>query len=440
MENFTGMIDRFLVPVASKLNNQRHVAAVRDAFMYIFPLTIASSIVILINNLFFSPDGFIARVLRLENFFPNLSEAQAVLASAANGTIGIMALFIAFTVAYLLAKENEGDELLTGLTSLSVFMIMYPAPFASDTVNAVETTYLGAQGLFVAIIISCIIGELLPKLASTKKLQVKMPELVPPAVSRSFSAMIPMVLVIMGASILNYIILRFAPGGLNELIYSTIQTPLRNLGGNIFGVLLIALIQNILWVVGIHGPNTLNAIRSAIFTEADQMNLLFINEGGSLNDVPYKETWVMLNDAFANMGGSGMTLGLIIAIFVASKRSDYREIAKISFVPGLFNINEPLIFGLPIVLNPILAIPFILTPIVNILIGYLATVVLQIIPPVAIGVPWTTPGPLIPFLGTGGNFLALLIGLICLVVSILIYLPFVIASNRAADKELLIQK
>src|SRR5699024_800115 len=130
------MIDRFLVPVASKLNNQRHVAAVRDAFMYIFPLTIASSIVILINNLFFSPDGFIARVLRLENFFPNLSEAQAVLASAANGTIGIMALFIAFTVAYLLAKENEGDELLTGLTSLSVFMIMYPAPFASDTVNA----------------------------------------------------------------------------------------------------------------------------------------------------------------------------------------------------------------------------------------------------------------------------------------------------------------
>src|SRR5699024_4374548 len=112
-------------------------------------------------------------------------------------------------------------------------------------------------------------------------------------------------------------------------------------------------------------------------------------------------------DAFANMGGSGMTLGLIIAIFIASKRSDYREIAKVSFVPGLFNINEPLIFGLPIVLNPILAIPFILTPIVNILIGYLATVVLQIIPPVAIGVPWTTPGPLIPFLGTGGNFLAL---------------------------------
>src|SRR5699024_2357312 len=322
--------------------------------MYIFPLTIASSIVILINNLFFSPDGFIARVLRLENFFPNLSEAQAVLASAANGTIGIMALFIAFTVAYLLAKENEGDELLTGLTSLSVFMIMYPAPFASDTVNAVETTYLGAQGLFVAIIISCIIGEFLPKLASTKKLQVKMPELVPPAVSRSFSAMIPMVLVIMRASILNYIILRFAPGGLNELIYSTIQTPLRNLGGNIFGVLLIALIQSILWIVGIHGPNTLNAIRSAIFTEADQMNLLFINEGGSLNDVPYKETWVMLNDAFANMGGSGMTLGLIIAIFIASKRSDYREIAKVSFVPGLFNINEPLIFGLPIVLNPIL--------------------------------------------------------------------------------------
>ena len=140
------------------------------------------------------------------------------------------------------------------------------------------------------------------------------------------------------------------------------------------------------------------------------------------------------------MGGSGMTLGLIIAIFIASRRKDYRDIAKLSFVPGLFNINEPLIFGLPIVLNPILAIPFILTPVINIIVGYVITIVLNWIPTPAIGMTWTTPGPLMPFLGTGGNILALFFGFVCLGISILTYLPFVIASNKvglnaAAERE-----
>ena len=133
------------------------------------------------------------------------------------------------------------------------------------------------------------------------------------------------------------------------------------------------------------------------FTEQDLANLDFINQGGSLWDVPYKETWGVLNDMFANMGGTGMTLGLIIAIFIASKRPEQREIAKMSLVPGIFQINEPMIFGLPIVLNPIMIIPFILTPMVNILVGYFVTVVWPIMPTPAIGVPWTTPESLISF-------------------------------------------
>lgn len=435
MEQFNAVIERTLVPIATKLNNQRHVAAVRDAFMYIFPLTMASSLVILINNLIFSPEGFLARLLHLPSFFPNLEKAQAVLASAANGTINIMSLFIAFTVAYLLAKTLNGDDLLTGLTSVGCFMIFYPEPFTVKDTTVMSTTYLGAQGLFVAMITACLVGEFLPKLFRQKRLQIKMPDMVPPAVSRSFSGLIPIIIVIGFCAVLNFVILQISPDGINGLIYSTIQTPLRDLGGNIFGVLFIAFIQNLLWTVGIHGPNTLNAIRSTIFTEQDLANLKVINETGSLKDIPYHETWGMLNDAFANMGGSGMTLGLLIAIFIASRNSQYREIAKLSFVPGLFNINEPLIFGLPIVLNPIMIIPFILAPMVNILIGYLATVVFQIIPSAAYSVPWTTPGPLIPFLGTGGNILALIIGLVCLIISTLIYLPFVIASNKVLAKE-----
>jgi PTS system cellobiose-specific IIC component len=204
----------------------------------------------------------------------------------------------------------------------------------------------------------------------------------------------------------------------------------------VFGVLILAFLQTLLFSVGIHGPNTLNAVRSAIFTEQDLANLEFINNGGSLWDVPYKETWGVLNDMFANMGGTGMTLGLIIAIFIASKRADQREVAKMSLVPGIFQINEPMIFGLPIVLNPILIIPFIITPMANILVGYFATVVFKIMPTPAIGVPWTTPGIINLFLGTGGNIMGAVVGVVCLAVSVLIYLPFVIASNRAQKIEI----
>lgn len=436
MDKMNSILDKTLVPMATKLNNQRHVAAVRDAFMLVFPLTIASSIVILVNNLLFSHDSFIVQLFNLSKFFPNLDAAQRVLTPVANGTINIMSIFITFLVAQILANYFKADSTLVGLTSIAVFMILYPTPFSANEVNVITTQYLGAQGLFVAIIVGCLVGEFLPKLFKYKKLQIKMPEMVPPAVSRSFSGMIPIVIVVATAAIFSFLISLVAPSGINELIYTSLQAPLRDLGGNVFGVLILAFLQTLLFSVGIHGPNTLNAVRSAIFTEQDLANLEFINNGGSLWDVPYKETWGILNDMFANMGGTGMTLGLIIAIFIASKRADQREVAKMSLVPGIFQINEPMIFGLPIVLNPIMIIPFIITPMANILVGYFATVVFRIMPTPAISVPWTTPGIINLFLGTGGNVMGLIVGILCLAVSIIIYLPFVIASNRAQKIEL----
>ena len=429
MQKFNDLLDRSLVPIATRLNNQRHVAAIRDAFMLIFPLTISSSLVILVNNILFSNDSFIVQLFQLSKIFPNLESAQQVLASVANGTINIMSVFIAYLVAQLLAKHFDADATLVGLTSVAAFMILYPTSFSVDGVNAISTQYLGAQGLFVAMIVACLVGEFLPKLFKVKRLQIKMPDMVPPAVSRSFSGMIPIVIIVAVTALINFLVLMIAPEGINELIYKGIQSPLRDLGGNVVGVLILAFLQTLLFSIGIHGPNTLNAVRSAIFTEQDLANLDFINQGGSLWDVPYKETWGVLNDMFANMGGTGMTLGLIIAIFIASKRPEQREIAKMSLVPGIFQINEPIIF------NPIMIIPFILTPMVNILVGYFVTVIWPIMPTPAIGVPWTTPGIINLFLGTGGNAVAAIVGVVCLAISVLIYLPFVIASNRSQKIE-----
>ncbi|WP_195480268.1 PTS sugar transporter subunit IIC [Lactiplantibacillus plantarum] len=437
MNGFNVFMEKHIVPFAVKLNEQRHVAAIRDAFMYTFPITMAASLVILINNLVFSKTGFIAQILFLPKFFPHLENAQKLLTSVTNGTMNILSIFIAYLVARNLAKYFKADDMLVGMTGIACFMILYSPSIIKDGVTYLPMTYLGAQGLFVAMIVGGLVGEFLPRLTRIKKMQIKMPEMVPPAVARSFNGLIPIVIMIMLFSMLNYGLSLISPQGINDIIYKSIQTPLTHIGVNLFGVIIIAIVQNLLWLVGIHGPNTLNALRSVIFTEADLKKQTFINAHGTAWGVPNRATWSVLNDVFANMGGSGMTLGLIIAIFLVSRRKDYREIAKLALVPGLFNINEPLMFGLPIVLNPIMAIPFVLTPVINILVGYTVTVIFNWIPTPAFGLTWTTPGPLMPFLGTGGNWLGLIIGFVCLGISVLTYMPFVLAANKmmAADSQ-----
>ena len=401
MEKFQAGIERFLVPIAAKLNSQRHICAVRDSFILSFPLTMAGSLMVLLNFVFLSPDGFVAKLLKLESIIPNFAEYQNIFSPVLRGSADILAIFIVFLVARNLAKTLKADDLLTGLTAVSVYFIIYPDYVGVDNVNHLTTKFLGSQGLFVAIIVGLVVGELMAILSKSEKLEIKMPEQVPPAVARSFKVVI--------------------------------QSPLTKLGQNVGSVIVLAFICQILWAMGIHGPNTIAAVRDTMFAEAVNSNVLYAAQHGTAWGAPFPVTFNGLFDAFGAYGGSGATLGLVIALILFSKAKDQKSIAKLSLAPGIFNINEMVIFGLPIILNPIYIIPFVLAPIVNIIIGYSATCIFKIIPPVAYGVPWTTPGPLIPFLGTGGNVLALLIGVLCLAVSVLIYAPFVIAAGKASQ-------
>lgn len=433
MEKFQAGIERFLVPIAAKLNSQRHICAVRDSFILTFPLTMAGSLMVLLNFVFLSPDGFVAKVLKLESIIPNFAEYQNIFSPVLRGSADILAIFIVFLVARNLAKTLKADDLLTGLTAVSVYFIIYPDYVGVDNVNHLTTKFLGSQGLFVAIIVGLVVGELMSVLSKSEKLEIKMPEQVPPAVARSFKVLIPIILITLSFSIINFLIKKVAPGGLHEWVYTVLQSPLTKLGQNVGSVIVLAFICQILWAMGIHGPNTIAAVRDTMFAEAVNSNVLYAAQHGTAWGAPFPVTFNGLFDAFGAYGGSGATLGLVIALILFSKAKDQKSIAKLSLAPGIFNINEMVIFGLPIILNPIYIIPFVLAPIVNIIIGYSATCIFKIIPPVAYGVPWTTPGPLIPFLGTGGNVLALLIGVLCLAVSVLIYAPFVIAAGKASQ-------
>lgn len=434
MDKLENSLNNLLVPIAIKLNSQRHIAAVRDAFITAFPLTMAGSIILLINFTLLDPSGFIASLLRLESIFPNLAAAQDVFTPVVNGTTNVMSIFIVYLIAKNLTRTLGGDDTFAGITALGAFFIMYP-PYVEtvDGGSAISTGFLGAQGLFVAMIVGLLTGELFHWLSNMDRLKIKMPEQVPPNVAQSFSNLIPIVLILVFFSVANYLITLIVPEGIHELIFRTIQAPLQNLGGNVFTIMIFAFISNLLWVLGIHGPNTIAAVRDPIFTPMGLENLDFIAESGTTVGIPYPYNWGSLNDGFGNYGGSGMTLGLLIAIFIFSKREDYRNIARLSIAPGIFNINEPVVFGLPIVLNPIMMIPFILTPMINIGIGYLA-ISLGLMDPIGYSVPWTTPGPLIPFLGSGGDWRGLVVGLVALAVSVLAYTPFVLAANNAVEQ------
>lgn len=432
MEHFESTIEKILVPIANKLNSQRHIVAIRDAFILAFPLTMAGSIILLLNFAILSPDGFIAQILFLNKLFPNLGDYQQIFTPVLRGSTEIMSIFIVYLVARNIALALKADELLSGLTALSCYFIIYTQNITVKDQAYMTVQWLGAQGLFVALIIGLLAGEVFSKLSQAKRLQINMPPQVPPAVARSFKVLLPIIFITIGFAVVNYLIITFSKDGLHGLVYSVLQAPLKEMGTNVWAVVLLGLVSNVLWLFGIHGPNTVAAVREAIFAEANLENLAYVAKHGSTWGAPYPFTWSSLNDAFANYGGSGMTIGLVIAILIASRRKDYKDIGKLSLAPGIFNINEPVIFGLPIVLNPLFMIPFILVPLINTLIGY-AFISLNLIPPVAYQVPWTTPGILIPFLGTGGNWLALIVGILCLAVSVIVYLPFVIAANKTAE-------
>ncbi len=191
--------------------------------------------------------------------------------------------------------------------------------------------------------------------------------------------------------------------------------------------------MQVLWFFGLHGSNILDPFVLGVYTPALLEDLAYFEEHRTTDGMPY--IWTQGSfAAYSQMGGAGVTLGLLIAIFVFSKRKDVREVAKLSAPMGLFNINEPVIFGLPIVLNPIYFIPWLIVPPVCTLVAYLFTAG-GLIPPVYVQVPWVMPAGIYAFLGTGGNLMAGLVSLLNLGISFLIWSPFVLLANRMKDAE-----
>ena len=301
----------------------------------------------------------------------------------------------------------------------------------SFTYSGILNNYTAATGLFTGLIVAIVGMEIYNMFRKNDALKIRMPEQVPPGVARAFEVLIPTCLtaIIIGAIGL---VCQLATGAeLNALIFNVVQKPLQSLiGNNIFAVAILYVIISLFWCVGIHGNNMVAAVKEPIFRPLLYANTAAYTAG---NKIPYVMNLTMLQ-MFAEFGGSGVTIGLVIAILIFSKREDNRTIAGISIVPGLFNINETMTFGIPLVLNPILDIPFILAPVVTLVVGYLL-VTSGFCPKIVLEVPWTMPPVILGFLATGGHPMGAISQLIVVAISVVVYVPFLIAYEKFQAKQ-----
>ena len=283
------------------------------------------------------------------------------------------------------------------------------------------------------MVIAMLSVELFSWIVKSGKLKINMPDTVPPNVSNSFNVLFPVMLTIIVCSAVNFGINQLTGMTLYDIIYTMLQKPLEAVMQGLPGLLILMLVAQLFWVIGIHGNQIIKPVREPLLNAAIIANTDMVNSGitdRSQLNIINMSYW----DVYMSMGGSGVTIGLIVAIFLFCKREDYKSVAKLSLAPGIFNINETMTFGLPIMLNPILAIPFIITPLVTGSIAYFLTVI-GFADVLVYAIPWTTPPILSAWLASGGSITCIITQLICIAVSILIYIPFVIAANKQAKAQ-----
>lgn len=413
-----------LMPVASKVASNKFLIAIRDGITLAMPLLIIGSLLMVIATGFAIPP--------LEKWLGDMGIAT-YLWKGSDSSFGLIGLVASFGIAYSLTKQYNVDGVPSGIVSLSTFILVTPF-VTGEAGNGMPTTYMAAQGLFVAIVLGLINGWVYQWFIN-HNIQIKMPDSVPPAVSKSFSAILPGATLIVGWLIVYGVLDAFKLPNLHMIAKTVLGTPLGLLGNNIIGVVILVMCCSGLWFVGLHGGNIVNKIMEPIWLTNLGENAEAFKAGENLQHI-FTTPFV---DNFVYIGGAGATIGLVLALAWMARRKNASKQAKtltpITVVPGLFNINEPTMFGIPVVLNILLLIPFVVAPVVNLIISYLS-MASGLVPLTYTAPGWTTPPVISGFLATG-SIRASILQIILVVADILLYLPFVAAVEKRfkADEE-----
>nr|WP_288824351.1 PTS transporter subunit EIIC [uncultured Clostridium sp.] len=430
MNNLTGLIEKYFVPMAGKLSKNKFLKAISNGFSVLLPITMIGAIFTLLANLQIAPYQSFVKAVHLKEIF----------GFAPKVTTDMLAVYAVFLIGKALAEQFDFDDnvsTIVGALSLFSFLVLIPLGVSAKAeksqeivsiAGAMPTTYLGAAGLFTAMIV----GLLVPFIYQTfikHNIVLKMPEQVPPTIAKSFSALIPAFSIAFIFGLIRFLFSLTPFGDANSFIYTMMKAPLSNLGASPATFILFILVCSLMWFFGLHGGMIVMPFINVLYTAAGLENLEAYANGVAGPNLITNASWLI----FASVGGAGGTLGLCIIMAFMAKSSRYKTLGKLALPAGACGINEPITFGLPMVLNTIMIIPLIITPITTFLISYFMMRI-GIIPPLnGTTIPLGTPVVFAGLVAGGGKTAVLQIVLIA--VQILIYLPFFKVLDKQAVLE-----
>ena len=442
MDSVISRFEQVMMPLANRISGNRYLLAMRDAFSMLLPFIIVGSFFGIIEWVVLDPWGTImgedglnlgqaltglsSEAYKASGFVAVMQMLQGLCNNVVTVGFGIFSFLLVAAFSYRLGGIWGGDKFATALTSMGAFIIMTPQQVtgkAGDVMGAFSLDYFGNKAVLTSIIVATAASWLFVKLSKNEKIRIKMPDTVPPAVSKSFAVLVPVFITLSLFTVFATILSQaqfLDKKALNDLIYAVIQAPLMGFSQGIGFSILYQGIVWFFWWFGIHGHNVTAAIQNMVYMPAQ-----LANQAG---DAAY----IFSNGFFE--AGLMHIMGLLIAIFLFSKRDSWRAVAKLGFPAMLFNIQEPIAFGLPIVLNPILLVPYILAPLANTVVGWLA-ISAGLVPVFKYVVPWTMPLFFGGTIGTG-SVMGGVLQLVWLLMDIVIYAPFVIAANKMKDEEI----
>lgn len=420
-----------ITDLAFRLGQNIYLQSLKDAFATLMPIFVLAGINTLFNSVLF-PWIFSGETL---------TKAQVITTAIGNSTLNISGLLVAPTIAFFLSRHKEFDNPFSSSVAAiaTLFAILPIMTSVTDMTNeAIEATTkgvvlysnIGTQSMFAGIIIGLLGTSVYIKLSKVKSFQINLGENIPPQIGKSFSALIPTMLTITifaGLSTLTYLII---DKDLISLIITLIQEPLRNINTSLPGFVFIYSFGNFLFGLGIHQGVIMNSILDPFLISNITDNMSAFQNGETIPHILTKPFVTV----FPQMGGTGGTISLLIAIFIFSKYKYTKNIGSLSLGPGLFNINEPLIFGLPIVFNLPLMIPFVLMPALYSIIGYYLTA-FDLVSRTVVFVPWMTPPLVSGYLATAGDWRTVIAQIVLIVLGVFIYLPFLRISDKVQEQK-----
>lgn len=410
------LMNEKIIPKIMAFVNLKGIQAIKDGMVYSMPLLIVGSVFLIITNF---PIQAVVDILEQTGI-------KAVLEQANGATFNISAMIAVLGISYNYIKL-EGQEPLSGaIVALGVFIMMTPASITTESGDIVggiiNKSWTAGQGMVGAIIVGLIVGFVYCWFLK-KDIRIKMPAGVPEGVSNAFSALIPGAVIVVGATIVHEICSMGFHTTAMETIYNMIQTPLQGMTDSIGGAVLMCFLTPFLWFFGVHGSTIVGGIMTGILQANSLENQALLDKGIELTVKNGGHIVTMqFFDQFINVTGAGLTIGLVIYMFFMAKSKQMKTLGKLEMVPALFNINEPILFGLPVVMNPMLAFPFIAMPVISCILQYIALYTGLCPLYGATQIPWTCP-PIISGFLIGGWRTALL-QLAIFIISFFVYLPF----------------